>query len=400
MSFEPEIPTTSGMARRFAIRLGLFYAAIFGLMGAHLPFFPIWLKAIGIDAGWIGVIVAVPAATRFTVLPLVTRFAGRQRSLRDVLIALALLTALGFCVTGLLREAVLVLIVFAMTAGTWTPILPLTESYALQGVTRHQLHYGPLRLWGSIAFVAGALGCGIIVDWVAPAHLIWIMAALAAIGAISSLGLQPLPAQETPQAGRSARLDLPRQRGFLAVVAAAALIQGSHAAYYSFASIAWQGAGYGGATIAGLWVLGVVAEIAVFALSPRFSISPLALVMIGAASGVVRWLTMSLQPTLPWLMAIQLLHALTYGATLLGTMALLVRLVPGHAMTQAQGYLTAFTGLVTSSASVVSGLLYATGGASIYGLAAAMAALGGMIVWFARRHLEIADQPHNRPSGG
>lgn len=388
------------MARRFAIRLALSYAAIFGLMGAHLPFFPIWLQAIGIDAGWIGVIVAVPSATRFTVLPLVTGFAGRQRSLRGVLIALALLTALGFCITGLVREAVLVLIVFAMTACTWTPMLPLTESYALQGVTRHRLHYGPLRLWGSIAFVAGALGCGVIVDWLSPAHLIWIMVALAGIGAMLSLGLQPLPAQQTPQTGPTARLHLLRQRGFLAVMAAAALIQGSHAAYYSFASIAWQGGGYGGATIAGLWVLGVVAEIAVFALSPGFSVSPVILVVIGAASGVLRWLTMALQPPLPWLMAIQLLHALTYGVTLLGTMALLVRLVPGHAMTQAQGYLTALTGFVTSSASVVSGLLYATGGASIYCVAAAMAALGGMIVWFARRHLEIADQPHNRASGG
>ena len=54
---------------------------------------------------------------------------------------------------------------------------------------------------------------------------------------------------------------------------AAALIQGSHAAYYAFASINWQAQGLGGLTIAGLWVLGVLAEIVVFALSPRFGCS-------------------------------------------------------------------------------------------------------------------------------
>ena len=59
----------------------------------------------------------------------------------------------------------------------------------------------------------------------------------------------------------------------------AGLIQGSHAAYYTFASIVWQGAGYGGMTIAGLWVLGVLAEIVVFALSPRFTLSPALLVL-------------------------------------------------------------------------------------------------------------------------
>ena len=401
MSIESEVPTTSATAaRRFAIRLSLFYAAIFGLMGAHLPFFPVWLKAIGIDAGWIGAIVAVPSATRFTILPLVTGFAGRRRSLRGVLIVLALLTGAGFLVTGLAREALLVLVPFAVTACTWTPILPLTESYALQGVTRHRLHYGPLRLWGSVAFVAGTLGAGLVVDWLAPVHLVWIMVGLAGLGAAFSLGLQPLPPPDAARATSAARLHLLRQPGFAAVIAAAALIQGSHAAYYSFASIAWQGAGYGGATIAALWVLGVVAEIVLFAVSPRLSIPPVAMIAIGAASGVVRWLVTALQPPLPWLATVQLLHALTYGMTLLGTMALLVRLVPGHAMTQAQGYLTALTGLVMSGASIVSGLLYATGGESVYWFAAVMAGAGGAVAWFARRRFEGADQPHNRASGG
>jgi PPP family 3-phenylpropionic acid transporter len=401
MSIESEIPTTSAMAaRRFAIRLSLFYAAIFSLMGAHLPFFPLWLKAIGTDAGWIGVIVAVPSATRFTVLPLVTGFAGRQRSLRGVLIALTLLTMAGFCATGLLRGAVVVLIAFAVTACAWTPILPLTESYALQGVSRHRLHYGPLRLWGSIAFVAGTLGAGVVADRLAPAHLIWVMVALAGVGAALSLCLRPLPAQVTARTMPSAGLHLLRQRGFIAVIAAAALIQGSHAAYYSFASIAWQEAGYGGATIAVLWVLGVLAEIVLFAMSPRFALPPVAMMAIGAASGVVRWLITALEPSLPWLAAIQLLHALTYGMTLLGTMALLVRLVPGRAMTQAQGYLTAVTGLVMSGASVASGLLYARDGTSVYWFAAAMAAAGGIVIWIAWHHLKSADQPHNRASGG
>jgi PPP family 3-phenylpropionic acid transporter len=53
---DSQIPIASQIAaRRFAARLALFYAALFGLVGTHLPFFPVWLKAIGIDASWIGV---------------------------------------------------------------------------------------------------------------------------------------------------------------------------------------------------------------------------------------------------------------------------------------------------------------------------------------------------------
>ena len=62
------------------------------------------------------------------------------------------------------------------------------------------LNYGPLRLWGSAAFVVGALACGLLVDIIAARHLIWVIAAVAALGAIASLGLQPLDRPKTAPA--------------------------------------------------------------------------------------------------------------------------------------------------------------------------------------------------------
>ena len=35
---------------RFALKLGLFYAAYFFFGGVQLPFFPLWLEARGLDA--------------------------------------------------------------------------------------------------------------------------------------------------------------------------------------------------------------------------------------------------------------------------------------------------------------------------------------------------------------
>jgi hypothetical protein len=63
MPTESQIPIVSQqLARRFAGALALFYGTLFGLMGTHLPFFAVWLRAIGIEASWIGVISAVPGA--------------------------------------------------------------------------------------------------------------------------------------------------------------------------------------------------------------------------------------------------------------------------------------------------------------------------------------------------
>ena len=219
-------------------------------------------------------------------------------------------------------------VAYAITACVWTPMVPLTDAYALRGVARYGLNYGPLRLWGSAAFVVGALICGLLVDVIAARHLIWVIAATAGVGALVSLGLKPLDNPKAAPATPHRAGALLRDPGFLAIIFAAALIQGSHAAYYTFASITWQGAGLGGLTIAGLWVLGVLAEIVVFALSPRFTFSPAVLVVIGGLAGVARWVITAQEPSVAVLAGVQLAHGLTYGITQVGTMGLLVRHVP------------------------------------------------------------------------
>lgn len=399
----PKIPTDAlFVSRRFAIRLGLFYAAVFALMGVHLPFFPVWLQAVGVSPAWIGLIVAVPALTRFTILPFITGLAERRGSLRQALIITALLTAIGFAVVGLFQAPIIILILFALTACAWTPILPLTDAYALQGVARYGLNYGPLRLWGSAAFVAGTLGCGLLADHLAATNLIWVMAGLAIFGAAAGFVLQPLEVSDVAFAARTGAKHLLRQPAFVAVVVAAALIQGSHAAYYSFGSIAWQASGLDGATIAGLWTLGVLAEIAIFALSSRFNVPPAWLMMIGGMCAVLRWLVMAQTPSLPVLATVQLLHGATYGLTLLGTMGWLVRIVPMHVIASAQGYLAAASGIVMSGASIVTGAMYARLGADIYGAMALMAGGGVVVVWLARRSFarDTEVQPQSAASGG
>jgi MFS transporter, PPP family, 3-phenylpropionic acid transporter len=399
MPSESQIPIASQVpARRFATRLALFYGTLFGLVGTHLPFFPVWLKAIGVDASWIGVITAVPSLTRFTVLPFITGLAEKRQSLRGAIIATAFVSALGFAIIGTLHQPLAVLLAYVVTACLWTPMTPLTDAYALKGVSRYGLNYGPLRLWGSAAFVVGALACGLLVDAIAARHLIWVIVGVAGLGALVSLGLQPLDAPTATSATSVNARALLRDPGFLAIIIAAALIQGSHAAYYTFASIAWQNAGLGGLTIAGLWALGVIAEIVVFALSPRFTLLPALLVVIAALSAGARWTITAQEPPLPVLAVIQLAHGLTFGLTQIGTMGLMVQHVPGQAMARAQGYLTACTGIVTSIASVLSGAIYARHGQGVYYLMTAMALVSAAVMWLARHRLE--HQPHNAASGG
>src|ERR1700738_3181213 len=225
---ESQIPIASqGVPKRFATRLALFYGTMFGMVGTHLPFFTVWLKAVGVDAFWIGIITAVPPVTRFTVLPFVTGLAERRHALRGAIVVTAFATALGFSILGAQHQPVLIFLAYALTCCLWTPMVPLTDAYALRGVARYGLNYGPLRLWGSAAFVVGALAGGLSVDVIAGPHLVWGIAAIAGLGAVSSLGLQPLDGPKTALATLHGGSALLREPGFLAIIVAAALIQGS-----------------------------------------------------------------------------------------------------------------------------------------------------------------------------
>jgi PPP family 3-phenylpropionic acid transporter len=385
MSPTSQIPVSTPAARRFSLHLALAYSAVFGLVGINLPFFPVWLRAVGIDVGWIGLITAIPSLTRFTVLPFATSFAEGRNRLRQTIMLLTCCTLVGFVVVGQFDQPVPILVVFILTACSWTPVVPMIDGYALKGVRRYGLNYGPLRLWGSAAFVVGALACGLLVDVVAAKYLIWAIATMAMFGAIASFGLQPLDLPAASSGPAQPSTSLLRQPGFLAIIFTSALVQGSHATNYAFASIAWQSAGLGGLTISVLWSLGVIAEIIIFAISPRFTWSPATLVGFAAFGTALRWILTAQQPPVPVLAVIQTMHGISFGLTQVGIVGLLTRNVPIQRMARAQGYLAAAGGIVMSSATMLSGVLYAKYGEGAYYAMAVMALSGGGLIAFASR---------------
>src|SRR5204862_213659 len=68
----------------------------------------------------------------------------------------------------------------------------LADAYALRGLAHHSRSYGPVRLWGSAAFIAGSLGGGLVLDVIAPRHLIWLIVAALGLTAVAACTLAPL----------------------------------------------------------------------------------------------------------------------------------------------------------------------------------------------------------------
>jgi PPP family 3-phenylpropionic acid transporter len=260
-------PSSSG----FAWRLAIFYAALFTALGVQLPFLPVWLAARGFDADTIGVVLALPMIVRVFAIPIATRSADQHDALRLAIVIAAALGVLGYGALAFARGTAVIAIVFALASVAYTPIMPLADAYALRGLSHVGRAYGPVRLWGSAAFIAGSLGAGVLLDFMPARDLIWLLVAAITVTAATGLALAPLAPREVSSRASppSSARALLRDPAFLAAAAAASLIQGSHAVYYGFSALAWQAEGLDGAAIGALWALAVVAEIVLFAISAR-----------------------------------------------------------------------------------------------------------------------------------
>jgi PPP family 3-phenylpropionic acid transporter len=375
--------STSGFVRR----LSAFYAAYFLLIGVQLPFFPLWLEAKGLDARQIGLILAAPALVRVAAVPLLTRIADRRGALRETLVAAAIAAALGYAAIGFAEGALAILIAVALASVAHTPIVALSDALALKGLKIHAGSYGGIRLWGSSAFIAANLGAGLLLAVIAPVHLIWVIVACAVLAAAVSLTLVPLPASPATAGGDAPPMPLWRNPAFLAVILAAGLIQASHALYYGFSTIDWTAAGYGGLTVGLLWALGVISEIVLFALSGRLPpvLTPQALLLAGAAGGVLRWTAMAFDPPALLLTPLQVLHAASFGATHLGLIGYIARHAPDRFAATAQGYFSIVSGVLLAAGMGAAGILYARYQGGGYAGMAIAAALGGLIVIVALR---------------
>ena len=374
MPARPKIPTGA-----FAWRLAFFYSALCAALGFQMPFLPVWLAAKGLDAGTVGIALAIPLVVRVVAIPVATRIADRCDAARAVIIIGAAGSLLGYVAVALAWTPEAIMAAIALASAFYAPLMPLADAYALGGLAARGRSYGPVRLWGSGAFVAGTLGGGLLLDLIAPLELIWVVVTALLVNAGAAGLLAPLGVNApTGLANRASASVLLCDRRFLVIAGAAALIQASHAVYYGFSTLQWRAAGLDGVTIGILWAVGVVAEIALFAISARLALKPVALLLAGAAGGVLRWGMMAFDPPVLTLAVLQCLHAFSFGATHLGAVGFMARAAPPALAASAQGYLAVVLASVMAAAMGISGELYARWGSGAYWAMAVLAALGAL----------------------
>ncbi|MBI2978793.1 MAG: MFS transporter, partial [Rhodospirillales bacterium] len=199
---------------RTMLRLSLYYGAAFALIGIHLPFWPVWLAAHGLGPTEIGVVMAVGVGVKLIVNPLVAHAADRRGQRRPIMVALALAATAAFALFGWTSGLAAILAVTVLFFAAWSPIMPLAESLTMMAGSAGEFDYGRVRLWGSLAFIATAVGAGYLLSGRSPDLIYWAILITLAVTVAATLGL---PATTAPPAAgaRFAPFEVLRDRRFL-----------------------------------------------------------------------------------------------------------------------------------------------------------------------------------------
>lgn len=406
-------------AHSYATRVSLFYAALFLIYGFHVPYLPLWLGWRGLSEIEVAIVTGAPFFLRLAVTPVVAIAADHRGNHSRCILWLAVV---GLAATLLLNgmstfgSILVVSVTFALTTMT---IMPLTETVAIAGVRSYGLDYGHMRLWGSLTFIAIGAAGGALVTAAGPGVILPVLIGASLATVIAAWLLPPRPTGSAAHtAGTQFSWDdvrrLVRTPLFLAFLFATGAVQAAHAMFYTFGALHWASQGISPTWTGVLWAVAVLAEVLLFAYSAtalRIA-GPTKLLLAGAAAAVVRWAAMSSDPPLALLFPLQLLHALTYGATHLAAIHFIHRAVPATAAGTGQAlYATVAAGLMMGAATLACGPLYALVAERAYLATAALAAAGlipalvvhrrwsGGLLWAEATTSAMPTRPHPQSAG-
>lgn len=357
-----------------------FYGALFLALGAHLPFWPLWLSDWGLSEAEVGLYLSASIAARIVLgvaLPVIADAMSAPR--RTLAVAAAIGVAI-FASHAWIETRPVLFIATMATAAVTAGTLPIADALSLRAAERNGFAYATARSVGSAAFLAASIFCGLAVaKYGSGAVLWWII--LASVPLIW-LGWRHPGGAGAPVARPKIReaTRLLRSPAFVAAMIAGAALQGAHAPLYAYGSIHWRAMGIDGGTIGALWAFGVAVEVAVLALFGKALIDRLGApgaFILSACASLIRWAAMTLDPSLAWLWPLQALHGLTFTAAHLGAIAFVHAAAPAHLAATAQGLVGAMAGgALMATGSFLAAAIYPDFGAGAFWIGFVFSAVG------------------------
>ena len=139
------------------------YAFQFVAVGAWTAYVAVYFEALGVDLAVIGVLAAVPSVVAILVAPAWGLVADRLGDMRGPYLVAALwaaLAAVGLAMAPAMPWLAVAVLVLSVGAAGLTPLL---DARTMQRLWPRRERFGQARVAGSIAFMVGTIGTGVLV---------------------------------------------------------------------------------------------------------------------------------------------------------------------------------------------------------------------------------------------
>ncbi len=372
------------MKRLFPLRV--YYFASFAALGAYVPFFPRWLEArgvVGMSMGAVAGLLPLMGVIGPPAVGLLADALGLRGSILRVTCLGASLSMAALAFGADTRSPSLAAIFAAVLAYAVfrSPMVLLADVVALERARAAGTTYGELRLWGSLGFLASVVCVGRALDPRAGAPLPAVVAALLFVAFLAAIPLPARPPSPRLPVGREARalLASPPYVLFLAI---STFAQIAHAAYDLCFSLHLRDLGASDTLTGVAWATGVVFEIALMAFAERIlaRFSAPRLVAFAIAGAAVRWSILAVVRSVPALLALAPLHAVSFGLCWVASLAYVKARAPAHALATAQGLFSAAVAAGSVAGMVTWGAVYRRAGGGAVFAGAAAVSLGASIL--------------------
>jgi MFS transporter, PPP family, 3-phenylpropionic acid transporter len=375
--------------------LAVFYFLYFGTVGITQPFLPAYLRSLELSTAQVGLLLALSPLMSLVTPPVWGHLADRTGHIGRILSVLAVGATLCFAPLLRVDHFLTLLATLAAFAAFASSITPMVDSLALNRVALVGGSYAHLRLFGSLGFVVLTTSFGLLAQRV-DTRVVAVPLGLLGLLALWSFTLHggaSAGASRHPLAGFQLLRDHKDLRWMLAATClhwmACAPYNGMLAIHVLSLHLPPSVVGLSAGTA-------VAAEVAAMLLYPRFAdrIAPRHLLCVAFVLSALRWIGMAFATSALPLIALALLHSMTFGIFYVASVAFMARRIPIHLRATGQGLFSSITmgigGLVGSASSGV-GYSLLGGGHGLFAVAAGLEVVAALLV------LQVSPPPDPSP---
>lgn len=366
-------------------RLSSFYFFYFAMLGAWLPFWPLYLRDLGYGAAAIGMLAGILQATKI-VAPSIWGWLADRSGQRMRVIRLGAFAAIAiFSAIFLRRDLVALVLIVTGYSFFWNAVHAQFEVVAIAHLRERVRRYSLIRVWGSIGFICAVGGLGFYFDNFSVQRLpLFILLLLTGIWCASLLVVEPQMPRHQAVNERGSLRKILRDPALIAFMFSCFLLQLSHGPYYTFFSVYLESHGYARGQTGLLWSFAVVAEVVVFLCMPqllsRFALRSILLVSLLLAA--LRWLLIALfVDYLPVLLFAQCLHAASFASHHAVAIEIVRRLFhthPGQGMAMYSGF---SYGAGAAAGALLSGVFWSISPSGTFIGAVFVALIAAVLIW-------------------